>query len=198
MLNNRLTLVFSLTMAMLVLVAGGCSKNEVPEGRPLTPSAGPETSPSGGELSFSMPNGWVQEAPNSAMRKAQYRLPGEAGDAELAIFVGIGGGVQQNVDRWIGQFQAPDGRPAAASANVGKREVGGLKVTTVDVSGSYTAAMMGPMAGGSVAPLDNYRMLGAVIEAPSGPWFLKLTGPSETVSKWEASFTEFVDSVQVK
>lgn len=198
MLKNKLTLVFSSTLMIVALVAAGCSKNEAPEGRPMASAAAPAISSSGGDLSFSMPEGWVQEAPNSAMRKSQYRLPGEAGDAELAVFVGIGGGVQQNVDRWIGQFKSADGQPAAGSAEVAKREVSGLKVTMVDVSGSYTAAMMGPMAGGSSAPLENYRMLAAVIEAPSGAWFLKLTGPSETVAKWESSFTDFVESVQVK
>jgi hypothetical protein len=52
--------------------------------------------------------------------------------------------------------------------------------------------------GGSGEPKPNFRMLAAVIESPIGPWYLKLTGPEPTVSQWEDSFNQYLDSVQVK
>jgi hypothetical protein len=133
------------------------------------------------------------------MRQAQYRLSrveGDSEDAEIVVyyFQGGGGGVQANVDRWVGQFSKPDGSPANDVARIIKKTIHGIPVTTVDVGGTYSGAM-GPM-GGSSEPKTNYRMLAAVAEAGNGPWFFKLTGPAKTVAKWEPSFESFIDSIQ--
>jgi hypothetical protein len=42
---------------------------------------------------------------------------------------------------------------------------------------------------------ENYRMLGAIAVHSSGAVFFKLTGPRETVAKWERSFDEFLGSL---
>ncbi|MDP6039208.1 MAG: hypothetical protein QGG64_11715, partial [Candidatus Latescibacteria bacterium] len=55
-----------------------------------------------GGLTVSVPDGWVSEPPSNAMRKAQYRLPGDGGDAELVVthFGASGaGGVEANIAR---------------------------------------------------------------------------------------------------
>ena len=39
-----------------------------------------------GDLTFKTPDGWTAEQPSSGMRVAQYKLPGDAGDASLVIF----------------------------------------------------------------------------------------------------------------
>jgi hypothetical protein len=174
---------------------GACSQPEAPSGQPIDFSGG-QPQLSGGDLVFDVPEGWIEEAPASAMRRAQYRLPGEGGaDAELAIFAGIGGSVEQNVNRWIDQFSTADGKSVRDSATVTHRQLDGMETTLVDVLGTFKASSMGPM-GGSGEDKPDYRMLGAVIEAPSGPWFLKLTGPQETVTKWEASFESYLESVR--
>jgi hypothetical protein len=183
----------------LALTWSGCSKNEIPEGEevPVVGNPGQMAHRQSGPT-FTVPEGWIEEAPSSSMRQAQYRLPGDqAGDAELAIFTGIGGSVQQNVERWINQFTV-DGQPAGDRAEITTRQVSGYNVTFVDVSGAYSAATMAPMMGGGSGQeaKPGYRMLAAVIETSSGPWFLKLTGPEETVGRWESSFEEYVASVR--
>jgi hypothetical protein len=162
--------------------------------------AGAEGQKSGAasELRFTPPDGWISERPTSAMRKGQYRLPraeGDAEDAELVVFYfeGQGGSVQANIDRWIGQFEKPAGGSAAEGAKVTKRQSHGIPVTLVDCSGTYTGGG-GPMSAGPAKP--NYRMLAAVAETPSGPWFFKLTGPARTVARWESSFSRFLDTIQ--
>ena len=135
------------------------------------------------------------------MRKGQYRLPraeGDAEDAEMAVFhfPGQGGSIQANVDRWISQFSRPDGSPASGTAQVVERQVSGLAVTIVDVSGTYNASM-GPMIAAASSRPD-YRMLAAIVDTEMGPWFFKLTGPRRTVALWEGSFEQFVNSLKVK
>jgi hypothetical protein len=150
-------------------------------------------------LRFTAPPEWIPETPSSPMRQAQYRLPraeGDLEDAELVVFFfqGQGGPVQANIDRWIGQFTKADGSPAGDVAKLARKESHGIPLTIVDVSGTYTGST-GPMTA-HASPKAKFRMLAAVAEAPGGPWFFKLTGPSRTVARWEASFQSFLDTIQ--
>jgi hypothetical protein len=155
-----------------------------------------------GELRHKAPDGWVKEQTTSSMRVAQYKLPKNEGDPEDALlviyFFGAtqGGAVQANIDRWISQMQQPDGSPSKDKAKTETSTVNGLKVTSVDVSGTYTAEM----APGTPGQRNdaNYRMRAAVIETPKGNYFLKLVGPAKTMGHWEQSVTDFVKSFEFK
>ena len=165
----------------------------------MKPAAAHGTAPAASGLKYTAPTDWISEQPTSSMRQAQYRLPKEQGDpedAELVVFYfqGGGGGVQANIDRWIGQFTKGDGSPATDAAKTSKKESHNIPITIVDLSGTYMAGM-GPMLAETKAK-PNFRMLAAVAEAPSGPWFFKLTGPAKTVAKWENSFRSFLDTIQ--
>lgn len=136
------------------------------------------------------------------MRVAQYKLPkveGDAEDASLAIFFfgsGQGGSISDNIDRWVGQIQQPDGSSSKDKAKIETLTVNGLKVTTVDVTGTYTAAMS---PGSDTRHNDsNYRLRAAVVETPKGNYFAKLTGPAKTVGHWDQSFTDFINSFEFK
>lgn len=155
-----------------------------------------------GELKYKVPAGWVSEKPSSSMRIAQYKLPKVEGDGEDASLVlyffgsGQGGGVSDNVDRWVNQMEQPDGHPSKDKAKIETLTVSGLKVTTVDISGTYTAQMS---PGSDTRHNDsNQRLLAAVVETPKGNYFAKLIGPEKTVSHWNQSFGEYVKSFEFK
>ena len=103
-----------------------------------------------------------------------------------------GGSLQDNINRWIGQFQNAIGSPA--NGTVAHREIHGLAVSTVGVSGTYLASG-GPMMSRTTSK-PGFCMLAAVVETSAGPWFFKLTGPAKTVAKWAQSFQSFIDSIQ--
>lgn len=153
-----------------------------------------------GSITVQVPKGWIEQSPSSQMRKLQYSLPrvkGDAEDGELAVFnfgPGQGGSVEANIDRWVGQFKQPDATPSQKRAKIEKRQISGLPVTTVDVKGTYQAAAMGMPAQGSGKP--NYRMLAAIVQAPEGAYFIKLTGPEKTIEHWATSFQQFVNSIR--
>src|ERR1051325_6930520 len=92
-------------------------------------------------LKFTVPAGWVEEERTSSMRVAQYRLPKAAGDTEDASVVlyyfgqNQGGSAAANIERWVGQMKQADGDASKKET----LEVNGLKVTTVDVAGTYVA-----------------------------------------------------------
>lgn len=149
-------------------------------------------------LKFTVPPGWVEEERTSSMRVAQYRLPKAASDTEDASVVlyyfgqNQGGSVAANIERWVSQMKQADG-DTSKKENL---EVNGLKVTTVDVAGTYVAET----APGSGAFLNKpgYRMRAAVVETPNGSYYVKLVGPEKTVAQWNESFLSYIKSFEFK
>ncbi len=147
-----------------------------------------------GPISFEIDPNWIAESPSSRFRAAQFRLPpaeGEAKPVELAIFQGIGGTAEQNIQRWINQFKQPDGKPSSEAAHIDKKEIDGFNVQVLDITGTYSAGMMG-----SGGPQENQRMLAAVAEGPGGPWHFKLVGPEKTVAHWKPAFEALIASLK--
>lgn len=157
--------------------------------------------PQKSELKFTVPNGWVEEPRTSSMRVAQYRLPKAPGDSEDASLVlyyfgqGQGGSTAANVERWVGQMKQADDS-AAKDAKEEHFETNGLKVTTVDVSGTYVAET----APGSGTFHNNagYRLRAAVIETSKGSYYVKFVGPEKTVAQWNDSFLGYLKSFELK
>jgi hypothetical protein len=150
-------------------------------------------------LTFTAPDGWKPVATSSSMRVAQFTLPrasGEAQDAELVVyyFGGSGGTVDANIERWVGQMQQPDGRPTTAVTKRQSRTVNGMKVTLVDVTGTYVAEVTPGSPQRHNSP--NFHLRAAVIDTANGPYFIKLTGPAKTIAAAEKSFELFLSSVK--
>jgi len=161
-----------------------------------------QTSQSTGELKYKVPDGWIVEQPTSAMRAAQYRLPKAEADTEDAILVlyyfgqGQGGSAAANIDRWINQMQQADGHPSKENAKTEALTVNGLKVTTVDVAGTYTAEMS--PGSGTFNNKAGYRLRAAVVETPKGSYYVKSIGPEKTVRKWDEAYSKYIKSFEFR
>jgi hypothetical protein len=153
-------------------------------------------------LKFKVPAGWVEEERTSSMRVAQYRLPKSDGDTEDALLVlyyfgqGQGGSTAANMERWVGQMKQEDGSASKDKAKEEKFEANGLKVTTVDVSGTYVAETA--PGSGTLLNKPGYRLRAAVVETPKGSYFVKLVGPVKTVTHWNDSFLTYLRSFEFK
>lgn len=168
-----------------------------------TTAPSPAMSPPGGDaislagVTFTIPEGWVQETPDSTMRLAQYRLPGEAGPAELTVFhfgPGQGGSTQANIDRWVGQFQSPETPNNPPESDVSAVDHGPLKLSIVKASGTYTPTPMGPMAPRE-SPKTDFALYGLIVEGgPRGTLFIKATGPQSTIQAQEQALESFARS----
>jgi hypothetical protein len=149
-------------------------------------------------LKFTVPAGWVEEERTSSMRVAQYRLPRVETDAEDASLVlyyfgqGQGGSTTANIERWVGQMKQAEG----SAAKQDQFETNGLKVTTVDVSGTYVAETA--PGSGTFHNQPGYRLRAAVVETPNGSYFVKLVGPEKTVTRWNESFLSYLKSFEFK
>jgi hypothetical protein len=152
-----------------------------------------------GSLTFTAPDGWQSRTAASSMRVAEFVLPGRDGAAaaELVVyyFGGSGGSVDANIQRWLGQMQQPDGRATGDVAVRDTKTVNGLKVSLLDVSGTYVAEVRPGATEKHNSPA--YRMRTAVVETARGPYYVKLVGPAPTVAAWNAGFDAFVASLKV-
>lgn len=146
-------------------------------------------------LKFTVPAGWIEEERTSSMRIAQYRLPKAETDTEDASLVlyyfgpGQGGSAAANVERWMKQIEGNSGKQDYL-------EVHGLKITTVDVSGTYVAETA--PGSGTFNNKPGFRLRGVVVETPNGNYFVKLVGPEKTVERWNESFLGYVKSFEFK
>jgi hypothetical protein len=146
--------------------------------------------PAGG-LSWTAPRGW---SPGEArpMRAATYAVPATKGDpeaGECAVFFfggGQGGGVEDNLRRWAGQFEGAQPGPRRTET------IRGVKVTRIELEGTYQS---GGMNGPKVAR-PGFKLLGAIAEGKEGNVFFKLTGPARTVEAARADFEALLQSLR--
>ena len=149
-------------------------------------------------VAWTVPPRWEVQPPRT-MRMATYLIPKADEDdepGECAVFYfgrGQGGSVDLNLQRWRDQFETDTGgQPSLAQRT---STINDLAVTTVSLAGTYLASM-GPMFQSGAVKKPGYRMLGAIIEAPEGNVFVKLTGPKKTVLGADSEFQAFLNSLR--
>src|SRR6267142_171581 len=114
---------------------------------------------------------------------------GEAGECAVFYFgPGQGGGVEDNIERWVGQFEKP-GTPLRTT-----QTVRGIPVARVKVHGAYLAPGGPNMESQGTKP--DYALLGAIVSGPRGAVFFKLTGPARTVAAAAADFDRMIASLR--
>lgn len=150
-----------------------------------------------GDIKLSVPGDWENRQPKSSIVNYEFAAPAAEGETAGGRFtvMAAGGGVQANLDRWFGQFKQPDGGSTKEKAKVEKRTFNGHDVHIADISGTFEDKP-GPMAPGMQR--ENYRMLGAIIVTPQAEFFLKFTGPENTIAKHRKAFMAMLEGMSGK
>ncbi len=140
-------------------------------------------------LRYGLPPGWIPVKPTNSMRLAEMTIPAPQGsglgDGLMTVVGGVGGTPDENVDRWLGQFQQIRGTPV--------RELfvlDGLTITQLSVTGAFSSEMPGAGAGAAASARPGTVMLAAMVEGGSeGPVFFKAVGPEAVIESnrfgWE-------------
>ncbi len=151
-----------------------------------------------GKLSFTAPKDWEKKAPRTRIVEVEYEAPKAEGDelpGRLTV-MGAGGSIEDNISRWIAQFEQPDGKATKEVSKIEKVSIGGQEVHLVDISGNFDDKP-GPFVPG--VKRENYRMLAAiVVTKDAGQYFLKFYGPKATVTANEKAFKGMIESLKVK
>jgi hypothetical protein len=151
--------------------------------------------PEAGEpgVAWNVPQRWTIDLAQG-MRVATYIVPAAGGDkGECAVYYfgpTQGGGVDANLQRWLGVF------PPLERHDVKKLNPGGMEVTEVVARGTYVAHSM--QSGQASGEKPNWALMGAIVSGPRGEVFFKLTGPAATVDAAAKEFGGMLASLKKK
>ena len=147
-----------------------------------------------GRVKLDPPASWKSVPPKSRIVEYEYQAPGVDGaDPARVTFMASGGSLQDNVDRWVGQFNA------GAKSKQEKLEVDNWEVHIVEISGTYKETTGGPFSGGKVVERPDYTMFGAILVDPKGPkFFIKMIGSQTTVEAQKDSLKKMVNGLKTE
>jgi hypothetical protein len=183
----RLTALFASLLVLLPVLA---TAEDKPAETPFTIAEG--------KLALKAPAGWVKKQPKINFIEAEFEIPVAEGDEipGRLTAMGAGGSIEQNIERWTGQFVAGE---EPVKPKVEKKTIAGSTVHLVDLAGTYKDMPSGPFAGGKTTLRENYRMLGAIIATKEdGNYFLKLYGPKATITENEKGFHAMIESLSAQ
>jgi len=143
-------------------------------------------------ITLTAPATWKRTKPGSSYYLAEFALPHvekDTTDGRLMISVGSGS-IESNIDVFKGEFDA-----ASENVKQEQKEIAGLQVTFVNVSGAYTS-QHGQSAVAGTQP--GYRMILAVIPIGEQLHFVKAVGPQQTIAAHVEAINTFVRSVQLR
>lgn len=200
------TILIGLAASMALLIISGCSSSDQKSESQKTESSQQSTkmmasgnTDNAGGITWSVPADW-KVAPQKPMRVQTYIVGPSSGDtdsAECAVFFfgsESGGTKDANIQRWCGQFDQPDGSDSFKKASISEKELNGLKITTIELNGTYKVAA-GPMMAVKETK-SGYRLEGAIVEGPGGLVFFKMTGPEKTMMAAHEAFSQMLTSAK--
>ncbi len=149
----------------------------------------------GGKVVAAKPAEWKSVRPKINMIEHEFVAPAEGEQQARVTIMQATGTVEANIDRWVAQF---DGAKKE-DAKVEEKDVNGMKVHVVDITGTFTQKMGGPFAPGPTEKLENHRMIGVIIESKSeGKIFIKMTGSNDVVAKLKDGVDKMVSTIEEK
>jgi len=177
----------------------------MPHGHPPTPSTPTK------KLRWKLPQTWESLAivktgnPMADIKVARLAIPlakedfdGERSKPEMTISWtprGLGSH-DANIRRWVNQISVKEGRPAAKIAT---RDVNGIEVRTVVVTGEFAGGGMGMGRPPAATVTGEQTLYAAIAIVPEGaPYYLKVVGPKATMAAARADIEKFIDSLRLE
>ncbi len=148
-----------------------------------------------GKVVVAKPETWKTVPPKSPMIESEFKVVGEGESFARITIMQASGGIESNIDRWIGQFDGVK----KEDAKVEKKDVDQTKIHMVEIAGTFKESM-GPMVpGAATKKQENYKMLGAILELKDGSLiFIKATGPKDIVNGMREGFVKMLDGLKNK
>lgn len=153
-----------------------------------------------GPFSLVPPAGWTAKPITSSMRAADFVVPGPGGqEAELVVtYFGArgAGSLDDNINRWLGQFTQPDGKSSRDAAKIEKTSFAGQDATVIAVAGHYASPAM--PGGAAAVDKQDQALLAAIVNSPAGPYYFKLVGAKTTIDANAAAFRGLLTSMKLR
>lgn len=149
----------------------------------------------GDAATFEQPKAWKSVQPKMRMIAAEFQAPQDAAadDAARVTIMQASGSIDDNINRWVGQFE----NAKREDAKVEEIEIEGASVHVVELTGDFKNSM-GPFNPQPAQILKNHAMLAAIVDTQKGgKIFIKMTGPQKTVADQRDAFHEMVKSAKI-
>ena len=193
-MNSRNTVIFMTLVSGVILVQlvsrGQPSAGTAKETKTGINDSTTSSSTRIGNLLANVPDSWMGIRPSSSLRLMEFRLGLVTDDATLAIFKNIGGSIDDNLERWSGQFGY---LLSDSEVNIRTENINGMQVSIISIIGTYTNRMAFSKP---TQPKPNYRLLGAIVDTRDGLYYFKLTGPNTVITGKIEEFTRFIKSLR--
>jgi hypothetical protein len=193
-MNSRNTVIFMTLVSGVILVQlvsrGQPSAGTAKETKTGINNSATSSSTRIGNLLANVPDSWMGIRPSSSLRLMEFRLGLVTDDATLAIFKNIGGSIDDNLERWSGQFGY---LLSDSEVNIRTENINGMQVSIISIIGTYTNRMAFSKP---TQPKPNYRLLGAIVDTRDGLYYFKLTGPNTVITGKIEEFTRFIKSLR--
>lgn len=146
-----------------------------------------------GKIVAEKPASWKAVQPKSTMIQYEFRSPAEGEKFARITIMQSGGGIDANINRWISQFPGTK----KEDAKIEKKEVDKTTVHSVEITGTFADTMGAP--GGPAKKMENYKMLGAILELKDGTTiFVKATGPNDIMTGMRDEWTKMLSGIKNK
>ena len=142
----------------------------IPYAEPQDAARAPETTASATRvfegIEFTIPQSWTEtklSGMRSTILQAAFGVPTLDDNLEIT-FSSVGGGIDQNIQRWIGQF-------GGAEADQERIQVAGISATWIDIRGAFSAPVSG-----RPGPHSEWRLLGIAVPRQPQDLYVKTHG----------------------
>ena len=156
--------------------------------RPAAPGPSDSSSEESSRFDYDLPEGWIKEKA-AGMRLLAFSMGPKDAAAELTV-ISAGGDTRGNVKRWIGQIREDisDEIVDQAMDDVKKIKVGGRDAQRFVLNGDEAKSEAG----------DDGQSIDATIVPLEGNFslFIKMTGPTKTVTKQYDAVASFLESLE--
>ena len=192
-MNNKVIVVISTFIAAIVLVqlvSKDQPNSTIKEAVPFVNNKPESNFIQIGNLTARLPDNWNVVKPSSSMRLMEFQIGENNSEASMAVFKNIGGTIDDNLERWAGQFgyQLLD-----ENVRLTKETISGIDFHIISILGTYTNTMA--FSPNAAKPKNNYRLLGAIASTSDGLYYFKLTGPNDIINNEIEEFSYFIQSL---
>jgi len=142
-------------------------------------------------ITYKLPDSWIANVSDKQFRLLELSLD-DGSDFNVVLFANIQGTADQNIDRWINQFQIGNSKIETIKDSLSSRNI-----STVELYGTYEV----PNMVNRNAPKElrtNYGLLGGVIEFGNSIYFVKAVGKNNLIKENKSNFNEFIYSISLK
>jgi hypothetical protein len=188
-------------VALVVIVAGHASAQE----KETKTEAKTQKVELAADLVAQAPADWKFQKPNRPFRTHEFTLPDpEKGATDGFLMImhfgkGGGGGLEENLRRWYGMVEQPDGSSTEKVSKKHDFEIksAGGSVVWLDMSGTYLDRPS-PMSE-QVTKRPNYRVFAVIVDAgKDGPYWMRAYGPESVMKAHRNGFEHFLKSITKK